>query len=203
MPPPLLPPPGFGFAPNPLVPWPPVVHLTGQPQRVMGPLSQASRYLGPQNFYQVKDIRRPERRHSDPWGRQDQQQVDRPFNRGKGDRQRFYSDSHHLRRERHEKEWEPEPERHRRRDRAQDKDRDRKGRDEGHKDKERARPPHGERGADGRAGRESRSADRKADKPKDEDPEKEREKSKHREGEKDRERHHRDRDHAERARSKR
>ena len=203
LPPPLLPPPGFGFAPNPLVPWPPVVHLTGQPQRVMGPLSQASRYLGPQNFYQVKDIRRPERRHSDPWGRQDQQQVDRPFNRGKGDRQRFYSDSHHLRRERHEKEWEPEPERHRRRDRAQDKDRDRKGRDEGHKDKERARPPHGERGADGRAGRESRSADRKADKPKGEDPEKEREKSKHREGEKDRERHHRDRDHAERARSKR
>ncbi|KAF4025011.1 hypothetical protein G4228_017244 [Cervus hanglu yarkandensis] len=203
LPPPLLPPPGFGFAPNPLVPWPPVVHLTGQPQRVMGPLSQASRYLGPQNFYQVKDIRRPERRHSDPWGRQDQQQVDRPFNRGKGDRQRFYSDSHHLRRERHEKEWEQEPERHRRRDRAQDKDRDRKGRDEGHKDKERARPPHGERGADGRAGRESRSADRKADKPKGEDAEKEREKSKHRDGEKDRERHHRDRDHAERARSKR
>lgn len=205
LPPPLLPPPGFGFAPNPLVPWPPVVHLTGQPQRMMGPLSQASRYLGPQNFYQVKDIRRPERRHSDPWGRQDQQQLDRPFNRGKGDRQRFYSDSHHLRRERHEKEWEQEPERHRRRDRAQDKDRDRKGRDEGHKDKERARLPHGERGVDGRASRESRSADRKPDKPKGEDQEKdkEREKSKHREGEKDRDRYHKDRDHAERAKSKR
>ena len=142
---------------------------------MMGPLSQASRYLGPQNFYQVKDIRRPERRHSDPWGRQDQQQLDRPFNRGKGDRQRFYSDSHHLRRERHEKEWEQEPERHRRRDRAQDKDRDRKGRDEGHKDKERARLPHGERGADGRANRESRSADRKPDKPKGEDQEKDKE----------------------------
>ncbi|XP_057594473.1 PHD finger protein 3 isoform X1 [Hippopotamus amphibius kiboko] len=205
LPPPLLPPPGFGFAQNPMVPWPPVVHLTGQPQRMMGPLSQASRYLGPQNFYQVKDIRRPERRHSDPWGRQDQQQLDRPFTRGKGDRQRFYSDSHHLKREHHEKEWEQEAERHRRRDRPPDKDRDRKGREDGHKGKERARPPHGERGADGRASRESRSADRKADRPKSEEQEKdrEREKSKHREGEKDRDRHHKDRDHTERAKSKR
>ncbi|KAM9060149.1 PHD finger protein 3 isoform 2-T2 [Megaptera novaeangliae] len=201
LPPPLLPPPGFGFAQNPMVPWPPVVHLTGQPQRMMGPLSQASRYLGPQNFYQIKDIRRPERRHSDPWGRQDQQQLDRPFNRGKGDRQRFYSDSHHLKRERHEKEWEQESERHRRRDRAQDKDRDRKSREEGHKDKERARLSHGERGA----GRDSRSVDKKADKAKGEDQEKdkEREKGKHREGEKDRDRHHKDRDHTDRAKSKR
>ncbi|XP_074224841.1 PHD finger protein 3 isoform X1 [Camelus bactrianus] len=205
LPPPLLPPPGFGFAQNPMVPWPPVVHLTGQPQRMMGPLSQASRYIGPQNFYQVKDTRRPERRHSDPWGRQDQQQLDRPFNRGKGDRQRFYSDSHHLKRERHDKEWEQESERHRRRDRAQDKDRDRKSREEGHKDKERARLSHGDRGADGRASRESRSVDKKPDKPKSEDQEKdkEREKSKHREGEKDRDRHHKDRDHADRAKSKR
>lgn len=172
---------------------------------MMGPLSQASRYIGPQNFYQVKDIRRPERRHSDPWGRQDQPQLDRPFNRGKGDRQRFYSDSHHLKRERHEKEWEPESERHRRRDRAQDKERDRKSRDEGHKGKERARLSHGDRGADGRASRDSRSVDRKPDKPKSEDQErdKEREKSKHREGEKDRDRHHKDRDHADRAKSKR
>ncbi|MEJ1285212.1 PHD finger protein 3 [Cricetulus griseus] len=43
LPPPLLPPPGFGFPQNPMVPWPPV-HLPGQPQRMMGPLSQASRY---------------------------------------------------------------------------------------------------------------------------------------------------------------
>ena len=140
LPPLLLPPPGFGFAPNPLVPWPPVVHLTGQPQRVMGPLSQASRYLGPQNFYQVKGIRRPERRHRDPWGRQDQQQMDRPFNRDKGDHQRFYSDSHHLRRERHD------PERHRRRDRAQDKDRDRKGRERGIRIKSGAAASRGARG---------------------------------------------------------
>ncbi|XP_012660535.2 PHD finger protein 3 isoform X1 [Otolemur garnettii] len=205
LPPPLLPPPGFGFAQNPMVPWPPVVHLPGQPQRMMGPLSQASRYIGPQNFYQVKDIRRPERRHSDPWGRQDQQQLDRPFNRGKGDRQRFYSDSHHLKRERHEKEWEQESERHRRRDRSQDKDRDRKIREEGHKDKERARLSHGDRGADGKASRDSRNVDKKPDKPKSEDYEKDkdREKSKHREGEKDRDRHHKDRDHTDRTKSKR
>ncbi|KAM5256874.1 PHD finger protein 3 isoform 2-T2 [Ctenodactylus gundi] len=205
LPPPLLSPPGFGFTQNPVVPWPPAVHLPGQPQRMMGPLSQPSRYIGPQNFYQVKDIRRPERRHSDPWGRQDQPQLDRPFSRGKGDRQRFYSDSHHLKRERHEKEWEPESERHRRRDRSQDKDRDRKSRDEGHKDKERARVSHGDRGADGKAGRDSRSTDKKPDRPKGEDHEKdkEREKSKHREGEKDRDRYHRDRDHSDRAKSKR
>ncbi|XP_020027516.2 PHD finger protein 3 isoform X2 [Castor canadensis] len=205
LPPPLLPPPGFGFAQNPMVPWPPVVHLPGQPQRMMGPLSQASRFIGPQNFYQVKDIRRPERRHSDPWGRQDQQQLDRPFNRGKGDRQRFYSDSQHVRRERHEKEWEQESERHRRRDRSQDKDRDRKGREEGHKDKERARLSHSDRGADGKASRDSRSADKKTDKAKSEEHEKdkEREKSKHREGEKDRDRYHKDRDHTDRAKSKR
>ncbi|XP_058162912.1 PHD finger protein 3 isoform X2 [Dasypus novemcinctus] len=205
LPPPLLPPPGFGFAQNPMVPWPPVVHLTGQPQRMMGPLSQASRYIGPQNFYQVKDIRRPERRHSDPWGRQDQQQLDRQFNRGKGDRQRFYSDSHHLKRERHEKEWEQESERHRRRDRIQDKDRDRKNREEGHKDKERARLSHSDRGADGKASRDNRNVDKKPDKPKSEDHEKdkEREKSKHREGEKERDRYHKDRDHTDRAKSKR
>ncbi|XP_037375820.1 PHD finger protein 3 isoform X1 [Talpa occidentalis] len=205
LPPPLLPPPGFGFAQNPMVPWPPVVHMTGQPQRMIGPLSQASRFIGPQNFYQVKDIRRPERRHSDPWGRQDQQQLDRPFNRGKGDRQRFYSDSHHLKRERHEKEWEQESERHRRRDRTQDKDRDRKSREEGHKDKERARLSHGDRGVDGKASRDSRNVEKKPDKPKSEDHEKdkEREKSKHREGEKDRDRYHKDRDHTDRAKSKR
>lgn len=201
LPPPLLPPAGFGFAQNPIVPWPPAAHLPGQPQRMMGPVSQASRFVGPQNFYQGKDIRRPERRHSDPWGRQDQQ-LDRPFNRGKGDRQRFYSDSHHLKRERHEKDWEQESERHRRRDRSQDKDRDRK-REEGHKDKERARLSHGDRVPDGKASRDNRSTDKKPDRPKSEDHEKEREKNKHREGEKDRDRYHKDRDHTDRSKSKR
>ncbi|XP_058517726.1 PHD finger protein 3 isoform X5 [Ochotona princeps] len=200
LPPPLLPPPGFGFTQNPMGPWPPV-HAPGQPQRMVGPPPQASRYINPQNFYQGKDIRRPERRHSDPWGRPDQQQLDRPFNRGKGDRQRFYSDSHHLKRERHEKEWEQESERHRRRDRSQDKDRDRKSREEGHKDKDRARLPHGDRGADGKAGRDGRNGDRKPEKPKNEDYDKD--KSKHSSGEKDRDRYHRERDHTDRAKSKR
>ncbi|XP_052048766.1 PHD finger protein 3 isoform X2 [Apodemus sylvaticus] len=204
LPPPLLPPPGFGFPQNPpMVPWPPV-HVPGQPQRMMGPLSQASRYMGPQNFYQVKDIRRPERRHSDPWGRQDQQQPDRPFNRGKGDRQRFYSDSHHLKRERHDKDWEQESERHRHRDRSQERDRERKSKEEVHKDKERARLSHSDRAPDGKASRDGKSADKKPDRPKgeDHDKEKEREKSKHREGEKDRERH-KDREHTDRAKGKR
>ncbi|XP_021053402.1 PHD finger protein 3 isoform X2 [Mus pahari] len=207
LPPPLLPPPGFGFPQNPpMVPWPPV-HVPGQPQRMMGPLSQASRYMGPQNFYQVKDIRRPERRHSDPWGRQDQQQPDRPFNRGKGDRQRFYSDSHHLKRERHDKDWEQESERHRHRDRSQERDRDRKSKEEAaaHKDKERPRLAHGDRAPDGKASRDGKNADKKPDRLKGEDPEKEKErdKNKHREGEKDRERYHKDRDHTDRAKSKR
>lgn len=201
LPPPLLPPPGFGFPQNPpMVPWPPV-HVPGQPQRMMGPLSQASRYMGPQNFYQVKDIRRPERRHSDPWGRQDQPQPDRPFNRGKGDRQRFYSDSHHLKRERHDKDWEQESERHRHRDRSQERDRDRKSKEEALKDKERPRSSHSDRAPDGKAGRDGKGADKKPDRPKGE--EQERERGKHREAEKDRERHHKDRDHADRAKGKR
>ncbi|XP_029339218.1 PHD finger protein 3 isoform X5 [Mus caroli] len=205
--PPLLPPPGFGFPQNPpMVPWPPV-HVPGQPQRMMGPLSQPSRYMGPQNFYQIKGIRRPERRHSDPWGRQDQQQPDRPFNRGKGDRQRFYSDSHHLKRERHDKDWEQESERHRHRDRSQERDRDRKSKEEAaaHKDKERPRLSHGDRAPDAKASRDGKNADKKPDRPKGEDQEKEKErdKSKHKEGEKDRERYHKDRDHTDRVKSKR
>ncbi|XP_001372425.3 PHD finger protein 3 isoform X1 [Monodelphis domestica] len=203
LPPPLLPPPGFGFAQNPMMPWPPVVHLPGQPQHFMGPHAQASRFSGPQNFYPAKDNRRPERRHSDPWGRQDQQQLDRSFSRGKGDRQRFYSDSHHLKRERHEKEWEQESERHRRRDRNQEKERDRKSREEGHKDQERPRLSHSDRGSDGKSNRDNRNVEKKPDKPKNEDHEKDKEREKSRHNEKDRDRHHKDRDHTDRAKSKR
>ncbi|XP_074166693.1 PHD finger protein 3 isoform X4 [Sminthopsis crassicaudata] len=203
LPPPLLPPPGFGFAQNPMMPWPPIVHLPGQPQHFMGPHAQASRFSGPQNFYPVKDSRRPERRHSDPWGRQDQQQLDRPFSRGKGDQQRFYGDSHHLKRERHEKEWEQDSERHRRRDRNQDKERDRKSREEGHKDQERSRLSHGDRGSDGKSNRDNRNVEKKPDKPKNEDHEKDKEREKSRHSEKDRDRHHKDRDHIDRAKSKR
>ncbi|XP_028916420.1 PHD finger protein 3 isoform X1 [Ornithorhynchus anatinus] len=204
LPPPLLPPPGFAFAQNPMMPWPPVVHLSGQPH-FMGPLAQGSRYISPQNFYPSKDNRRPERRHSDPWGRHEQQQLERSFSRVRADqhRQRFYSDSHHLKKERHEKEWEQD-ERHRRRDRNQEKERDRKSREEGHKDKERGRLSHSERSSDRKSSRD-RSSEKKSDKSKSEDYEKDkdRDKSRHRDSEKDRDRHHKDRDHTDRGRSKR
>ncbi|XP_010190990.1 PREDICTED: PHD finger protein 3, partial [Mesitornis unicolor] len=222
LPPPLLPPPGFGFPQNPMMPWPPVAHLSGQPPHFAGPIAQGlsaahkqSRFLGPENFFQSKDGRRPERRHSDPWGRQEQH-LERAFSRGKNDphRQRFYSESHHQKKERHEKEWnsekywEQDSERNRRRDRNQEKERERKSREEGQRDKERARSPHSERAADGKSPRETRNPEKKAEKPKSEEQapekEKEREKSKEkhreRESEKSRERH---RDHGDRTKSKR
>ncbi|KAM6279508.1 PHD finger protein 3 isoform 1-T1 [Porphyrio hochstetteri] len=221
LPPPLLPPPGFGFPQNPMMPWPPVAHLSGQPPHYAGPLAQGlavahkqSRFLGPENFFQSKDSRRPERRHSDPWGRQEQH-LERGFSRGKNDqhRQRFYSESHHQKKDRHEKEWnnekywEQDSERNRRRDRNQDKERERKSREEGQRDKERLRSPHSDRAADGKSPRETRNPEKKPEKPKSEeqaDKDKEREKSKEkhreRESEKNRERH---RDHSDRTKSKR
>ncbi|NXC51252.1 PHF3 protein, partial [Penelope pileata] len=218
LPPPLLPPPGFGFPQNPMMPWPPV----GQPPHYAGPIAQGlpvahkqSRFLGPENFFQSKDGRRPERRHSDPWGRQEQH-LERGFSRGKDDqqRQRFYSDSHHQKKERHEKEWnsekywEQESERNRRRDRNQEKERDRKSREEGHRDKERLRLPHSDRGADGKSPRETRNPEKKTEKPKaeeqaqekDKEREKSKEKHRERESEKNRDRH---RDHSDRSKSKR
>ncbi|NXG31353.1 PHF3 protein, partial [Dromaius novaehollandiae] len=222
LPPPLLPPPGFGFPQNPMMPWPPVVHLSGQPPHYTGPIAQGlpvahkqSRFLGPDNFFQSKDSRRPERRHSDPWGRQEQH-LDRGFSRGKNDqhRQRFYSESHHQKKDRHEKEWnnekywEQDSERNRRRDRNQEKERERKSREEGHRDKERLRPPHNDRGSDGKCPRETRNPEKKTDKPKteeqahekDKEREKSREKHRERESEKNRDRH---RDHSDRSKSKR
>ncbi|NXL92716.1 PHF3 protein, partial [Alectura lathami] len=222
LPPPLLPPPGFGFPQNPMMPWPPVGHLSGQPPHYTGPIAQGlpvahkqSRFLGPENFFQSKDGRRPERRHSDPWGRQEQP-LERGFSRGKNDeqRQRFYSDSHHQKKERHEKEWnsekywEQESERNRRRDRNQEKERERKSREEGHRDKERLRLPHSDKGADGKSPRETRNPEKKTEKPKTEeqaqekDKEREKSKEKHREreSEKNRDRH---RDHSDRTKSKR
>ncbi|NXY42281.1 PHF3 protein, partial [Ceuthmochares aereus] len=222
LPPPLLPPPGFGFPQNPMMPWPPVAHLSGQPSHYAGPIAQGvpvahkqSRFLGPENFFQSKDNRRPERRHSDPWGRQEQH-LERGFSRGKNDqhRQRFYSESHQQKKERHEKEWsnekywEEDSERNRRRDRNQEKERERKSREEGQRDKERLRSPHSDRSADGKSPRETRNPEKKAEKPKSEeqahekDKEREKSKEKHREreSEKNRERH---RDHSDRTRSKR
>ncbi|XP_009870830.1 PREDICTED: PHD finger protein 3 [Apaloderma vittatum] len=222
LPPPLLPPPGFGFPQNPMMPWPPVAHLSGQPPHYAGPIAQGlpvahkqSRFLGPENFFQSKDSRRPERRHSDPWGRQEQH-LERAFSRGKNDqhRQRFYSESHHQKKDRHEKEWnnekywEQDSERNRRRDRNQEKERERKSREEGQRDKERLRSPHSDRAADGKSPRETRNPEKKTEKPKSEeqpdekDKEREKSKEKHREreSEKNRERH---RDHTDRTKSKR
>ncbi|XP_053142514.1 PHD finger protein 3 isoform X2 [Hemicordylus capensis] len=212
LPPPLLPPPGFGFAQNPLMPWPPVIHLSGQPPHFVGPVAPApplvhkqSRFSGPDHFYQSRDNRRPERRHSDPWGRQGQH-MERAFSRRKSDqhRQRFYSDSHHQKKGRHD--WEPDSERNRHRDRNQEKERDRKSRDEGHRDKERSRLSHSDKDSEGKSSRESRNPEKK-DVPKSEEraheKEKEREKSRerHRErdSEKNRDRHHKDRDHSDRS----
>ncbi|KAM8809728.1 PHD finger protein 3 [Eudromia elegans] len=222
LPPPLLPPPGFGFPQNPMMPWPPVAHLSGQPPHYTGPTAQGlpvahkqSRFLGPENFFQSKDSRRPERRHSDPWGRQEQL-LDRGFSRGKNDqqRQRFYSDSHHQKKDKHEKEWdnekywEQDAERNRRRDRTQEKERERKSREEGHRDKERMRSPHNDRASDGKCPKETRNPEKKTDKPKteeqaqekDKEREKSREKHRERESEKSRDRH---RDHSDRTKNKR
>ncbi|NXL65214.1 PHF3 protein, partial [Chordeiles acutipennis] len=222
LPPPLLPPPGFGFPQNPMMPWPPVAHLSGQPSHYVGPMAQGvpvahkqSRFLGPENFFQNKDSRRPERRHSDPWGRQEQH-LEGGFSRGKNDqhRQRFYSESHHQKKDRHEKEWnnekywEQDSERNRRRDRNQEKEKERKNREEGQRDKERLRSPHSDRAADGKSPRETRNPEKKTEKPKseeqshekDKEREKSREKHRERESEKNRERH---RDHSDRTKSKR
>ncbi|XP_061479037.1 PHD finger protein 3 isoform X2 [Rhineura floridana] len=216
LPPPLLPPPGFAFAQNPLMPWPPVLHLSGQPPHFVGPVTPApplahkqSRFSGPEHFYQSRDTRRPERRHSDPWGRQGPY-VERAFSRRKSDqhRQRFYSESHYPKKGRHD--WEPDSERNRHRDRNQDKERERKSKEEGHRDKERSRLSHSDKDSEGKSLRESRNPEKK-DAPKSDDraheKEKEREKSRERhrerESEKSRDRHHKDRDHSDRGKSKR
>ncbi|XP_048352382.1 PHD finger protein 3 isoform X2 [Sphaerodactylus townsendi] len=216
LPPPLLPPPGFGFAQAPLLPWPPGMHLSGQPPHFVGPVVPApplahkpSRFSGPEHFYQSRDNRRPDRRHSDPWGRQDPH-LERTFSRRKSDqhRQRFYSDSHHQKKGRHD--WEPDSDRNRPRDRTQDKERDRKSREEGHRDKERSRLSHGEKDSEGKSSRESRNPEKKDASKSEEwahEKEKEREKSRERHRERDsekhRDRHHKDRDHSDRSKSKR
>ncbi|XP_077782393.1 PHD finger protein 3 isoform X1 [Podarcis muralis] len=215
LPPPLLPPPGFGFAQNPLMPWPPVLHLSGQPPHFVGPVTpvpplaqKQPRFSGPEHFYQSRDTRRPERRHSDPWGRQGPH-VERAFGRRKSDqhRQSFYSETHHQKKGRHE--WEPDSERNRHRDRNQEKERERKSREEGHRDKERSRLSHSDKDSEGKS-RDSRNLDKK-EAPKSEEraqeKEKERERSRerHRERESDkpRDRHQKDRDHSDRGKNKR
>ncbi|NWU93939.1 PHF3 protein, partial [Upupa epops] len=224
LPPPLLPPPGFGFPQNPMMPWPPVAHLSGQPPHYGGPITQGlpvahkrSRFLGPDNFFPGNDNRRPERRHSDPWGRQEQQHLERGgFSRGKSDqnRQRFYSESQHQKKDRHEKEsnnekyWEQDSERNRHRDRNQEKDRERKSREEGQRDKERLQSPQSDRAADEKSPNSTRNAEKKTEKPKSEeqahekDKEREKNKEKHRERESEKNKD-RPRDHSDRTKSKR
>ncbi|KAH0622064.1 hypothetical protein JD844_024006, partial [Phrynosoma platyrhinos] len=216
LPPPLLPPPGFGFAQNALMPWPPMLHLSGQPPHFIGPVTPApplahkpSRLTGPEHFYQNRDTRRPERRHSDPWSRP-VPHTERAFSRRKSDqhRQRFYNESHHPKKGRHD--WETDFERNRHRDRNQDKERERKSREDGHRDKERSRLSHSDKDSEGKSSRECRNSDKKEG-PKSEEraheKEKEREKNRerHRErdSEKNRDRHHKDRDHSDRGKSKR
>lgn len=206
LPPPLLPPPGFGFAQNPLMPWPPVIHLSGQPPFV-GPVAappppppahKQSRFSGPEHFYQSRDNRRPDRRHSDPWGRPGQR-MERAFNRRKSDqhRQSFYSESHHPKRGRHD--WESDSERNRHRER------DRKSREEGHRDKERSRLSHSDKDSEGKSSRESRNPEKKDAKSEERAHEREKSRERHRErdSEKTRDRHHKDRDHGDRGKSKR
>ncbi|XP_039221034.1 PHD finger protein 3 isoform X1 [Crotalus tigris] len=215
LPPPLLPPPGFGFAQSPLMPWPPVLHLPGHLPHFVGPVTPAppvtqkpSRFSGPEHFYQNKNARRPERRHSDPWAGRQGPHVERAFSRRKNDqqRQRFYSESHHSKKGRHD--WELDPERSRHRDRSSEKERERKNREEGHRDKERLRLSHSDKDSESKSSRESRNPEKK-DVPRSEEHlhEKEREKNRERpreqDNEKNRERHHKDRDPSDRGKSKR
>ncbi|XP_070589138.1 PHD finger protein 3 isoform X2 [Erythrolamprus reginae] len=217
LPPPLLPPPGFGFAQSPLMPWPPVLHLPGQLPHFVGPVTPApptsqkpSRFSGPEHFYQNKNTRRHERRHSDPWAGRQGPHLERVFSRRKNDqhRQRFYSESHHPKRGRHD--WESEGERSRHRDRSSEKERERKNREEGHRDRERLRLSHSDKDSESKSSQESRNLEKK-DAPRSEErfheKEKEREKSRERpkeqDNEKNRERHHKDRDHSDRSKSKR
>ncbi|XP_032070910.1 PHD finger protein 3 isoform X2 [Thamnophis elegans] len=217
LPPPLLPPPGFGFAQSPLMPWPPVLHLPGQLPHFVGPVTPAppapqkpSRFSGPEHFYQNKNARRHERRHSDPWAGRQGPHMERAFNRRKNDqhRQRFYSESHHPKKGRHD--WDVDPERSRHRDRSSEKERERKNREEGHRDKERLRLSHSDKDSESKTSQESRNPEKKDVSrseerfhEKEKEREKSRERSKEQDNEKSRERHHRERDQSDRGKSKR
>ncbi|XP_044148403.1 PHD finger protein 3 isoform X2 [Bufo gargarizans] len=226
--PPLLPTPlGIGFPRpprfqsaestihNPLVAWHPALQLARQPPHFFGQVSTGPllntdqvRYQGPQTLY-LKDLRGPERRHSDPWDKQDRI-SERSSSRGSRSdhRKRFYSESHHSRDKRHEKEsgsdkhGDRDSERSRRKDRDKERshDRDRKSRDESHREKERSRSSHSDKSSskEGKSDK-SKSEDRSHDK------EKSRDKNRDRMEEKERDRHHKDksRDHSEKTKSKR
>ncbi|MEE6476542.1 hypothetical protein FKM82_011116 [Ascaphus truei] len=230
--PPLLPTPlGIGFPRPPrfqsaetgllntLVPWHPTVRLPGQPyfgQVTPGPLlgPEQAQYQGPQKFY-PKDLRGPERRHSDPWDKQDQL-SDRMFSRGSRSehRQRFHSESHHSREKRQyekesgsDKRGDKDSERSKRRDRDKERshDRVRKSRDESHREKERSRSSHSDKSSDGKTHREGRNSDKSKSEERahDKEREKSRDRNRDRDEEKERDRHHKNRDHSDKMKSKR
>ncbi|KAM9316596.1 PHD finger protein 3 [Gastrophryne carolinensis] len=225
--PPLLPTPlGIGFPRpprfpessihNPLVPWHPTLQIPQQPHFFghvpSGPIlnSEQVLYQAPQKLYS-KDHSVQERRHSDPWEKQDR---DRSFGRGSRSdhRHRFYSESHHSRDKRQEKESgsdkhsDKDSIRSRRRDREKERSRDgdRKSRDEAHREKERSRVSHSDKSSDSKTSKE-----RKNEKSKNEerghDKEKSRARNRDREEDKERDRHHRDksRDRSDKSKSKR
>ncbi|KAG9493757.1 hypothetical protein GDO78_001565 [Eleutherodactylus coqui] len=230
--PPLLPTPlGMGFPRparfpsaetgihNPLVAWHQTLQLARQPPQFFGhvttgPLlnTEQVRFQAPEKLYH-KDHRASERRHSDPWDKQDRI-SDRSSSRGSRSehRQRFYSESHHSRDKKHDKEsgsdkhGDRDSERSRRRDRDKERshDKDRKSRDESHRDKERSRPSHSDKSSDSRTSKEGRN-DKSKSEDRSHDKEKGRDRNKDREEEKDRDRNHKDRsrDHSDKTKSKR
>ncbi|XP_073531594.1 PHD finger protein 3 [Phyllobates terribilis] len=213
--PPLLPSPlGMGFPRpprfqsaesgihNPLIAWHPSLQLARPPPHFFGHLAtgplmttEQVRYQAPQKLYH-KD-RGSERRHSDPWDKQDRL-SDRNSSRGNrsGQRQRFSSESHHSRDKRHDKDSgsdkhgdrDSERSRRRGRDKERSHDRDRKSRNESHREKERSRGSHSDKSSDSRTSKDGRN-----EKSKSEDKEKCRERNKDREDDKERDRHHKDR----------
>ncbi|XP_078504128.1 PHD finger protein 3 isoform X2 [Lissotriton helveticus] len=195
MPPPLIPPHGYGFPrgpslrfgsvdsglQNPMVPWPTRVQLPGHPSHYFGPLKQGiplalgpPRFPGPQPLF-PRDEHLPGRRHSDPWDRHDSV-SDRSFSRDSDvhHRQRFYSESHYQRRSRlhandlhdeKDSDYGFERNRHRERDRNHEKERDR-SRDETPRDKDRSRVSRSDRSTDGKTHKESKNSDKHDDKSK-------------------------------------
>ncbi|KAG8444874.1 hypothetical protein GDO86_009868 [Hymenochirus boettgeri] len=230
--PPLLPTPlGMGFPRpprfqaadtallNPLVAWHPAIQLPRQPPQYLGQLkpglllgSEQTRYQVPQKFGH-KEHRSQERRHSEPWDKQDRI-SERSCRGSRGEyRQRYYSESHHSREKRQyekesgsdkhvDKDSERSRHRERERDRDRSRERDRKSRDDSHREKDRSRS-HSEKSCDGKTHKESRSADKSKNEDRSHDKDKSRDRN--REEEKDRERSHRDRDrdHSDKVKSKR
>ncbi|KAM4771061.1 PHD finger protein 3 [Rhinophrynus dorsalis] len=221
---------------NPLVAWHPAVQLSRQPPNYLGQLTpgpllgpEQTRFQGPQKFYRT-DHRGPERRHSDPWDKQDR--LSERSSRGSRSeyRQRFYSESHHSREKRQyeketasDKNGDKDSERSRRKDRVKERsrdrdkershdrdkekshDRDRKIRDESHRDKDRSRTSHSDKSSDSKTHKEGRSADKSKNEDRNSDKEKSRDRIRDKDEEKERDRHHKDRDreHNDKMKSKR